>query len=147
MKWDCNALHFRHLRLLFAAGDLAAKRDGGVQKLSAGAVVGALPVLLELERTSGRRNARTAKQTRMLARTVALVVKVGHGVHPDPDMDLDLDTLPPTVTLPLGRTLNIVAALTFNTAMFSTAPHASLHQSRSPRCLGFVAPRPRSPKC
>ena len=63
----------------FAVGELAAKREGGAQKLAAGAVVGALPVLLQLKRTGSRRDTRTTRQTRMLARTVALVVKVGHG--------------------------------------------------------------------
>ena len=49
-------------------------------------MVGALPVLLELERTSSRRDSsRTSRQTRMLARTVALVVKVGHGGGYSPD--------------------------------------------------------------
>ena len=57
-----------------AAGDLDAKREGGSMKLAAGAVVNCLPVLLE--RSSASQDSRTAAQTRMVARTVALVVKV-----------------------------------------------------------------------
>ena len=61
--------------LIVTVDDLKAKSEGSY-KLAAGAVVGALPVLLE--RTSSLRDPRTARQTRMVARTVALVVKVGH---------------------------------------------------------------------
>ena len=74
-------------------GDLAAKREGGHQKLAAGAVVGALPVLLESGSSSGGgggggRDPRATQQTRMTARTVALVVKVSLSLNlelkPDP---------------------------------------------------------------
>ncbi len=58
-----------------AAGDLEAKREGGSMKLAAGAVVNCLPVLLE-RNSSASQDSRTAGQTRMVARTVALVVKV-----------------------------------------------------------------------
>ena len=57
---------------------MTAKRDGGSMKLAAGAVVNALPVLLERSSGGGgsSQDSRAAGQTRMVARTVALVVKV-----------------------------------------------------------------------